>query len=330
MKEKEIKKDSLLSRWKNKKQDTSSTKEGIGKAPENVVIPLSYGQQQLWFLQQLYPDNPFYNYSEGYSLIGKLQVDNLIAAIKTVCKSHDVLSSTYHMVEGETIQRINDFEIEIPLVDISELKGEAQKKRLDEISFSNAIKQFDLTEAPLFSIVLVKVNEEEHLLLFTLHHIITDKWSMDVFRKELALYYNEYCSGQKSGHGKSDIQYTDYAYWQKSQELDTSQLAYWSNKLSDAPPFLDMPIDNQRPTHPSYKGALHTKVYSKSLSEEILDLAKKLETTPYILLLTVYNVLLFRYSGQSDVLVGSPISNRNNKTLENLMGFFQRYRRPKK
>lgn len=321
MKENGTNKDSLLSRWKRKKQD-AVTNKGIEKAPKNELLPLSYGQQSLWFLQQLYPDNPFYNYSEGYSFVGKLQVDNLVTAIKAVCSAHDVLSSTYHTQDNNTIQKINQVNFDIPLVDLSGFEKGERKKKLDEISLSNASKQFDLSKPPLHSFLVVKLQKEEHLLLVTLNHIITDKWSMDVFRKELALHYNELCSGIPSGFKKSEIQYGDYAYWQKNQELNKSQLEYWKGKLKDAPPILEMPVDKQRPSRPSYKGALHTKVYTGSKSAEILSLAKKLETTPYTLLLSVFYILLFKYSRQSDILVGSPISNRNSKVLENLMGFF--------
>lgn len=320
MKEKENKVP-LLTRWKNKKQQKPAV-PAISQAPNDKPIPLSYGQQQLWFLQQLYPDNPFYNYTEAYKLKGILDIDKFNKAVERVVLDHTIFSSSYHVIDEEIYQRTNTIAVQIPFVDLSDLSNNELDLKLKKITTSNTTQTFDLQQAPLFALHLIKITEDEHLFLITMHHIITDKWSMDIFRKSLSVYYDQLSTIRRIESVRPIIQYFDYAYWQKNQNLDESQIEYWSHKLKGSPSFLDIPLDYPRPSKPKFKGALHTKKYSSTISKQILSLATKLETTPYILLLSVYNILLYRYTGQCDILIGSPISNRNDKVLENLIGFF--------
>jgi len=320
---KETEKSSLLNRWKNRDQKTELSNT-IKKMPNGINIPLSYGQKRLWFLQQLYPKNAFYNYSETYTFNGVLNDSILIESLKRVYKDHDILKTTYHIENGDIFQKINhDSEIDITTHDFSNLSKEVSEIESKKIISDNSKRYFDLTQSPLVRAVLITKNAKTNILQITLHHIITDKWSMGKFREDLASYYRELIQNSKITEKRTEIQYTDYAYWQSKNEINTDSLNYWKNKLSGDIPVLNLPTDYPRPLQPTFKGAASfTQTYSKELSTKLLLLAKELDTTPYVLMLTVYYVLLYRYSGQTDILIGSPITNRNQKILENIIGFF--------
>ena len=324
-KEKELHngKASLLSQWKSKnKTEASSSK--IPKAPEDAVIPLSHGQRRLWFLQQLYPDSPFYNYSERYVFEGKLNVERLIQALELVCNNHDILRSTYHMEDGELFLKVaSKANIKVTTHDFSALSEEEVDETAHKVLLSDSQYSFDLSQHPLILVSVIKLHETKHILLLTLHHISTDKWSMGVLRKEWASYYNKLGSNATLERLNPNIQYSDFTYWQQNQEVDANQLNYWKDKLSGDIPLINLPVDFPKPAEPSFRGgASTTQFFSKELSASMLDLAKQLEVTPYVLMLSVYYVLLFRYSGQKDILIGSPVASRDQTELENLIGFF--------
>jgi len=312
---------SLLSQWKQRLKDAPS--KGISKVPEDVPLVLSHGQQRLWFLQQLNPENPFYNYSEGYTFKGILDVDNLKRALQLVYETHDVLRSTYQLSDGVIRLKVEpNVALNIQEYDLSSLPKSEITNQVSEIMTVDARALFDLSEGPLIRASFIKKAEEEHLLFLTLHHIVGDKWSLEVFNRHLANYYSKLCANEQNVIETLPIHYQDFAYWQLSEPTDEKQLDYWMDKLSGEIPLLDLPKDFKPPLRPSFKGAYSTKHFSSELSSEILLLSKVLGATPYVLLLSVYYILLLRYTGQKDILIGSPISNRDQKVLENLMGFF--------
>ncbi|MEO0526004.1 MAG: amino acid adenylation domain-containing protein [Bacteroidota bacterium] len=322
MKEKN-KKESLLSQWKHRKKDKKTTINGISKTPEGVGIPLSNGQRRLWFLQQLYPENPFYNYSEAYTLKGNLLVAPLVEALQRLFKAHSILCSSYQIEDGEIVQKVDAHTmVEIAQFNLSDLGDEQKELEKQRIIYSDSRTVFSLNKAPLFKISLLKIQSDEHLLFITMHHIITDKWSMGIFRKQLAQYYIDLCGKVPMVKKPVPLQYGDYAFWEQQRDLDSQQLQYWKDKLSGEIPILNLPTDHTRPKRSSFNGSHHIKELSEPLSKELLALAKKLEVTPYILLLSVYYLLLYRYTGQEDILIGSPISNRNHVDLEEMIGFF--------
>ena len=320
---KDTEKSSLLNRWKNRPQKKELSKL-IAKAPIGVNIPLSHGQKRLWFLQQLYPKNAFYNYAETYTFNGKLNDEILIESLKRVYKDHDILRTTYHIKNGEIFQRVNsNTDIEISKHDLSTLSQHNAQLESKKLIEANASKHFDLAEGPLIRIELIKLNSLINILQITLHHIITDKWSMGKFREDLAGYYRDINSKEAVRKRRGNLQYSDYAFWQNKQEINSDGLKYWKNKLSGELPFLNLPIDYKRPLQPTFKGAASfTQTYSKDVSKKLLALSKELETTPYVLMLSIYYVLLQRISRQTDILIGSPVTNRDQKILENLIGFF--------
>lgn len=319
---KENKKVSLLSRWKNKKKDGENVAI-VKKAPEGAVIPLSSGQQRLWFLQQVYQDNPFYNYSEYYSFKGKLQIAPLKNALELIFKEQETLWSYYPLDNGAPILKIDTSQsLKISEYDFSDLTEQNVDIETDLVMSACAKTSFHLSKPPLFKILLIKLPSERFVLFITMHHIITDIWSMEIFSECLTQYYNFFCEGANPEPKQLKIQFADYSYWQKQKSLDQDQLGYWKKKLSGQIPILNLQTDYERPLRPSFKGSQNTVHYPENLSRRILELAAKLEVTPYVLLLSVYYVMLFRHSGQNDICIGSPISNRSQKSLEGIFGFF--------
>ncbi len=316
-------KTSLLDKWKNRSKK-SSIANTIEKAPEDIDIPLSPGQKRLWFLQQLYPENPFYNYSETYTFTGNLNTEILTESLKKVYLDHDVLRTTYQVVENSPIQIIDkEASIDINLHDFSNYKLQEASQKAEAIQKEGATGFFDLTNSPLVRASIIKVSEGKHILQITLHHIVTDKWSMGLFRDHVASYYLELLNGNKALSRRKDIQYSDYSYWLSKKETNYKALNYWKQKLSGNIPQLTLPFDFDRPQTPSFKGkASFTQEYSPELSKALLDLSKTLGTTPYNVMLAVYYIFLYRCSGQTDVLVGTPVTNRDQKDLEDIVGFF--------
>ncbi len=318
---KEKKESSILKRWKVKQKSESD--EAMSKAPQNVPLPLSHGQERLWMLQQLHPGNPFYNYSEAYVFKGNLNIDCLFRALQIIYDNHDILRTTYKLKNGVPFadvgakDKLNISEFNVG----SEISFE-DEERIQQMFLADSIRPFDLENGPVIRCSLYKFSDDLHILLLNLHHIATDKWSMTIFRQQLAQNYVALAKGENPDVKVPQIQYQDYAYWQRKKTIDADQMDYWREKLSGELPVLTLPKDFPPPLQPTFKGAFNSQIFSSELSKAILRLSNELETTPFILLLSVYYLLLFRYTGQKDILIGSPISNRDQKYLEGLIGFF--------
>ncbi|BFP39393.1 hypothetical protein FGF1_02380 [Flavobacteriaceae bacterium GF1] len=313
---------SLLDQWKAKKQKQNLDGNKIGKAPEGAVIPLSRSQQRLWFLQQLHPNSHVYNYAEIYTFTGALVKSALLESIRSIFSENAILRTYYTLENGEPRQQVNsDAALKISQYDLTNLEPGQKEEKKEEVFKKDTNTHFDLTQAPLVRVSLMKLSDQEHILLVTMHHILTDKWSMGIFRAQLAKKYLQAINGEIQNENL-EIQYTDYAYWQKENGFQQSQVDYWMEKLSGPIPELHLPVDRYPTVHHSFNGNSHTQNFSKNHSQDILKLAKELEVTPYVFFLTAYYILLHKYSGQQDILVGSPISNRNEPILENMIGFF--------
>ncbi|GGW39340.1 non-ribosomal peptide synthetase [Arenibacter certesii] len=313
---------SILSRWKNRDKGEMA-KDLIEKVPKEAVIPLSGGQQRLFFIESLYPDNPVYNSSEIYTFKGRLVVVDLKRSLQTILDLNDVFRCSFHIKEGVPFQIVAD-RVALNLIefDISDLSTSEKDGRLKEIMTSDALKPFELRSPLLIRTSLIKVDTNTHILFITMHHIIVDKWSMGLFREQLAKYYQNVPTSLEIREIRAKIQFVDYAYWENHRNINKGQLEYWKNKLSGNIPQLQLPTDYPQPATPTFRGDCNIKILSKSLSDQIIELSRKAECTPYILLLSAYYVLLFRYSRQNDIIIGSPISIRTSKVLENIIGFF--------
>lgn len=316
-------KDSLLARWKNRNKSVVSTNP-IDKAPHGAKIPLSHAQRRLWFLQQLYPKSAFYNYSEAYTFQGALNQNVLKKAIQKIFEDHDILRTQYHLENDKIYQSVNPIlELEFTEYDLSKTSEEAANLKAQNIIESEAKKAFHLSSQCLIRPCLIRISPRHHILQLTMHHIITDEWTMKLFRQELSKNYEQLLTIGCLDEKKDQLQYTDYAYWENNNQTNHSQLEYWKNKLSGDIPILNLPTDFSRPVQTKFEGNISkTQRYSEQLSQKVLNLAKNLGATPFVLMLSVYYIFLNKYSGQKDLLVGSPITLRDDKLTESLFGFF--------
>jgi len=315
-------KKSLLSKWKasDKKQSLTTS---IPKAPKDAVIPASHGQQRLWFLEQLYPKNPVYNYSDLYTFKGNLQVEFLILSLQNIYASNTILRAFFVLEDGILIQKTSPTSsLNIKEFDLSGLNASEKEKQKQHILSEDAGYGFDMDRAPLMRVSLLKISASEWDLLVTVHHIITDKWSMGLFREQMARNYQDLIAEVALEDKTAQIQFSDFAYWQQSQEIDQEQLQYWKQKLSGELPTLNLPTDHAFTGSTAFKGEPLRRPFTSLQSEKILKLSKELGTTPYVLLMSVYHLMLYKYTGQEDILLGAPIALRKGKVLENLIGFF--------
>ena len=319
---KDIKKASLLDRWKNRAKKEGSNLE-VTKAPDSASYSLSNTQERLWFLQQLYPNSAFYNLSEYYRFKGELNIDFLKESIKLIFEKHQILKSYYPTKNDKAVLKIDDSNtLVITEKDFSNYSENEAEVKAKVFINEQAHFNFKISSAPLIKVSILKVSKNKHILLLTLHHIITDQWSMEILKEELAFNYKKLSSGLQPEITANSINFIDYAYWQNNKQTYDTQNKYWKNKLAGEIPVLSLPTDFNRPTSPSYKGKNIDLEFSKTSSAQILDLAKKLEVTPFVLFLSAYYILLKKFSKQDDILIGSPVSNRNKKGLESVFGLF--------
>ncbi len=313
------KKDALLQKWlKNKPQKAKAA--SITPVPEGEQAPLSYGQERLWLLQQLYPDNAFYHYAHRYEFEGTFDVERFRSAVLLLSERQQILRSTFVETEEGKIIQVSKVEAspEVSFLDWQGLKAAEQQQRIEGLSQELSMRSFDLANGPLLRIAVVQLAEDKHLVLLVIHHIIGDRWSLRVLQEELARFYEDPTTNLPA----LSIQYGDYAYWQRKQKQNQSHLDYWKKQLSGDLPILNLPADRSRPANPSFRGANLNKVYSEKLSEQIRQLSREYNTTLYAVLLTAFKVLLHRYTGQNDLLIGTPFTNRDKVVLEKLIGFF--------
>ncbi|NEQ79121.1 MAG: amino acid adenylation domain-containing protein [Moorea sp. SIO2I5] len=294
--------------------------------PRNIDLPLSFAQQRLWFLQQLEPDNCFYNGHGALQLTGLLDIAALEQSLNEIVRRHESLRTSFKIVEGQSLQVIaSNLSLSIPLIDLQKLPETEQKTELQRLATEQQQKPFDLTQIPLIRWTLIKLREQEHVLLYTMHHIIGDGWSWGVLIGELSALYQAFSTGKPPSLPQLPIQYIDFAVWQR-QELQgqklESQLSYWKQQLENAPPLLQLPTDRPRPPVQTYRGTRQSFLLNKSLTEALKAIGRDTGTTLFMTLLTAFKILLYRYTGQKDIIVGSPIANRNQAEIEGLIGCF--------
>lgn len=313
---------SLLSKWLNRAKKSNDPK-GVQPRPEGVQVPLSLGQQRLLFLQQLYPENPFYHYADAYKFKGKLDVENLIRSFEFAAQRHDVLRTKAVIKDGVAIQQVNAKPLlEISKFDLRNLPETDREKASRDLAVTEARKSLESPEGYLIRISILRLQEEEYWVILTMHHIVMDKWSMNLLQNEVAEYYRKLVNKEEVNFSPLAIQYTDYAYWQSIKESNAENLAYWKNKLASSLTFLPLPTDFPRPNRPSFRGAYSGQTFPDALSNNLKKFCREKNKTLYAVILTAFKVLLMRYSGETDILVGSPVTNRDEITLEKLIGFF--------
>jgi amino acid adenylation domain-containing protein/non-ribosomal peptide synthase protein (TIGR01720 family) len=289
-------------------------------------IPLSFAQERLWFLDQLGLVGSAYNMPLALRLEGALDVAALEGALAHLVERHESLRTRFVAIDGDPAQVIDPpggFRLE--RTDLSGLEEAERREQARALQQAQADHIFDLAKGPLFRCGLINLGPEGHLLLMTMHHIVSDGWSMNVLTRELGALYEAFAAGRGSPLGALAVQYADYALWQRGwlegEELER-QLGYWRERLSGAPAALELPVDHPRPATPSHRGATHGVSLSAALSERLAALSREEGATLFMTLLAAFQALLARWSGSDDIVVGSPIAGRTHSQTEGLIGFF--------
>jgi amino acid adenylation domain-containing protein len=291
-----------------------------------VRLPLSFGQQRLWFLDQLEPGGAAYNMPAAVRLRGELDAAALAASLSEVVRRHEVLRTVFALDDEEPVQVPRPAAaVLLPRVDLTGLPPGRREAAARRLLAAAAGRPFDLAAGPLLRPLLLRLGALEHLLLVVVHHIASDAWSMGLLVRELSLLYAARRRGEASPLPELPLQYADYAAWQRGWlrgEVLAAQLAYWRQALAGAPPLLDLPTDRQRPARQSFRGDRITRRLDPALGEALRALGRVQGATAFMIHLAVFQALLSRYSGQQVVVVGTPIANRRHAELEGLIGFF--------
>jgi hypothetical protein len=290
------------------------------------VFPTSFAQQRLWFLHQLEPNSSVYNLPYGLRISGNLRVDALQQAFETIVTRHEILRTTFTTVDGNPMQVIaKSRSIVIPVVNLSEWSGLDRAAQVQRLITKEAEYPFDLAHDSLLRVTLLQLGEKEYLLLLTLHHIIFDGWSIGVFIGELTALYKAFFTGTASPLPELPIQYVDYAIWQREwlqgMALKT-RLDYWKQQLAGSLPVLELPTDRPRLAVQNFQGATESFSLSSDLSQALKHISQQAGITLFMTLLAAFKTLLYRYTGEGDIIVGSPTANRNRPEIEGLIGFF--------
>jgi amino acid adenylation domain-containing protein len=289
-------------------------------------LPLSFAQQRLWFLDQLEGENATYNIPLTLRLDGKLNRVALEQSLRELMQRHETLRTTFSKVNGKPVQLIHPLSAisyQLSVIDLQELPPEEQST--EGLVNENAGCPFDLSKGPLFRTMLLQLSSESHVLLVNMHHIISDGWSMEIIIRELLTLYEAFSQGQPSPLPPLPIQYADFAYWQRqwlTGEPLKKQLHYWQQQLTGAPALLELPTDRPRPPIQRFIGTTEHLQITPDITARLKHLSQRTGTTLFMTLLSAFATLLSRYSGTSDIVIGSPIANRTHSQLESLIGFF--------
>ncbi|HZI08637.1 MAG TPA: condensation domain-containing protein, partial [Archangium sp.] len=298
----------------------------LERASREQPLPLSFAQQRMWFLEQLEPGRSTYNMPAALRVSGPLDVAALERCFTELVRRHEVLRTTYQAQGGSALQVIHaPTALPVGRVDLSALPAATREAEALRLAREEGERPFELASGPLLRATLLKLAETEHLLVVVLHHIVSDGWSITVLIQEVSALYEAFSKGRPSPLPELPVQYADYALWQRQwlvgAELER-QFAYWKQQLAEAPPVLELPTDRPRPAVQTFRGTSFPVSLSGELSSALKALAQREGVTPFMLVLAAFQVLLHRYSGQKDIIVGSPIAGRRLAELEGLVGFF--------
>ena len=321
----------LQKKLKQKVGDRSSPdRQRLSARASGGPAPLSFGQERLWFIDQLQPGSSAYNIPAIFPLFGPVSPDLLERCVAEIVRRHEILRTTFAVLDGRPAQIIHPARpVSLPVVDLRRLGAAEQEAELQRQVAAEIRRPFDLAAGPVLRVTLVQIagrqDQPGHLLLCVMHHIVSDAWSLNLFLEELAALYDAYGAGKPSPLPELPIQYADFAIWQR-ETLKGSRiedlLSHWKEKLRGAPLFLNLPTDHPRPPAPSYRGAVYTFTIPAELYAEIRALSERAHTTLFMTTLAAFDVLLSFYTGMDDIVVGTPIANRGRAELERLIGFF--------
>ena len=316
----------IISLLQEAKQAKASEQLVIQPVPRDCELPLSFAQQRLWFVQQLSPDNDSYNMLEALRLDGALNIVALEQSLNELVRRHEILRTTFPTVDGKPIQKIAPAtSLNLSIDDLQGLSADEQTTQIQQIADSQASAPFNLAFGPLVQFTLLQLSPKEYVLLLKMHHIIYDGWSLNIFFGELSQLYAAFTQGLPNSLPELSIQYADFAFWQRqwlTGEVLERQLNYWQKQLAGVPPVLELPTDKPRPPIQTFQGAAKSLVLDRELTQRLQHLSQQSDATLFMTLLAAFLVLISRYTGQPDIIVGSPIANRNSPQIEQLMGFF--------
>ncbi len=294
--------------------------------PMSTSFPISFAQQRVWLLDQLAPKHPAYNIPIAFRLRGTLDHALLEQSLNAIVQRHAALRTSIITSDGQPLQVIAEHcPLPLPLVDLSEHPVAEREDAALQFAQSAARQSFDIAHALLLRALLLRLEASEHLLVLVIHHIVADDWSLGVLFRELGQFYAAGVLGHAAQLPELPIQYADFAVWQQQWlqgEVLAEQLNYWRQQLAHAPALLELPSDYPRPPVQSLQGALYLFSLPAPLLPALHELSQREGVTLFMTLLTAFQVLLLRYSGQDDIVVGSPIANRNRREIEELIGFF--------
>jgi SAM-dependent methyltransferase len=298
----------------------------IVSVARDKALPLSFAQQRLWFMNQLEPESAFYNIPSAVRLVGALTLTALERSFSEIIKRHEVLRTSFTMESGEPLQVISPpREVGLPVMDLRDLPEADREGIFRHIADEEAQRPFNLMTGPLLRMKLLRMSEDEHRVLFIMHHIISDGWSTGVMVNELAMLYAAFCKGEPSPLPGLQIQYADFACWQREWlqgDVLEEQLAYWRKQLAGTLPLLDLAADRVRPTVQSYRGGAETHFLPDSLLDSLKALSRQEGVTLFMTLLAAFKTLIHLYTEQEDLIIGSAIAGRNRSETEGLIGFF--------
>ncbi|MEG3936238.1 amino acid adenylation domain-containing protein, partial [Microcoleus sp. T3_B1] len=305
---------------------TNTTAIAPRSRTENNIFPLSFTQEGLWFLYELQPNIPFYNIPLNLHFSGQLDITALESSLQLLIARHEILRTNFITVDGKPAQIINatrDFTL--PVVDLRSLLASQRDLEYQKLASLAISHVFNLAEDSLIRAELVQLTPTENVLLLTIHHIIFDGWSVNIFLQEFTTIYSALVGQGKPHLPDINLQYVDFAVWQKQWlqgEVLESQLAYWQQKLTGMPALLELQTDRPRPAVQSFRGETQFFTIELEISEALVNLSQQQGVTLFTLLLTAFKVLLYRYTNQPDIVVGSPSANRQNPQTQEMIGFF--------
>ncbi|MGL4498257.1 MAG: condensation domain-containing protein, partial [Planktothrix sp.] len=306
-------------------QQSHSTYSPLIPISRTKNLPLSFAQQRLWFLDQLFPNHPFYNVPAAFRLSGLLNLVALEKSFNTILQRHEALRTNFIKVEGQPIQKISSLStFRLPIINLQDIPTEQREAEAERICIQEAQRCFNLATDSLIRITLIQLEKTESILLVNLHHIVSDGWSIGVLIEEIKQFYSAFVSNKSSFFPQLPIQYADFSAWQRNWlqgDVLTKQLNYWRKQLDEIS-VLNLPTDKPRPAVQTYEGGRKYLQLSQPLSEALEALSQQQGVTLFIPLLTAFKNLLYRYTQQEDIAIGSPIANRNRSEIEGLIGFF--------
>ena len=323
------KRELLEKRLKGALKPANAGASAIPSRDPGVPTALSHSQERLWVIHQMDPDTCAYNLPCALRITGELNAGALEAALNGLIERHEILRTTFTLNEGRPAQVVQAAEpVPLPVIDLQEYASTEREAHLDQLVKREVQRTFKLDEAPLLRSVLFRLSEREHLFLTVTHHIISDGWSLGVFFKELEHLYHAFATGCAPELPRLPAQYGDFAAWQQQKAQGDnfeSDVRFWQEKLAAAPAAVDLPTDRPRPERPGFRGAQFTLTFHEPFYESIIELNHDIGTTVFMLLMASLGIVLSRWSGQRDMVLGTVVACRTRREIENLVGCFMNF-----